>query len=149
MNPVQKSCALLADRHTAFIDGVRGLLETTFDIIFTVTDADSLVDGTNRLQPTVVVVDLTLARGDFASLIRQLRRLSPASKVIALTTYDEPAAVDAMFSAGVHGVVLKHFIARDLLAAMDVVTEGSRFVTPDGGAVQWQKPTHSVEKDGR
>jgi len=133
VNPEQKSCALLADKHIACIEGVRGLLETAFDTIFTVADADSLIDGTDRLQPTIIVVDLSFATGDFAGLIRQLRRLSPASKVIALTVHNEPAAVDAMLSAGAHGVVLKHFIATDLLLAIGVALEGDTFVTPDVG----------------
>jgi hypothetical protein len=40
---------------------MRGLLETAFDTIFTVADAGSLVEGTDRLQPTVIVVDLAVA----------------------------------------------------------------------------------------
>jgi DNA-binding NarL/FixJ family response regulator len=138
MNPRQKSCALLADQHTRYVEGVRGLLETAFDTIFTVADADSLIEGTDRLRPTVIVVDLSFARGDFTSLIRQLRRSSPVSKVIVLTVHNEPAVVDAMLSVGAHGVVLKHFIARDLLAAVDAALEGDGFVTPD-------VPTHSNE----
>jgi len=117
--------------HTDCIEGVRGLLETKFDTVFTVADAGSLIEGTDRLRPTVIVVDLSFATGDFAGLISQLRSSSPGSKVIALTVHNEPAAVDAMLSAGAHGVVLKHFIAKDLLAAVDVALEGDRFVTPD------------------
>jgi hypothetical protein len=41
-NPGQKSCALLANRNTRYLEGVRGLLETAFDTIFTVADAGSL-----------------------------------------------------------------------------------------------------------
>ena len=144
MNLRQKSCALLADEHTRYIEGVRGLLETEFDTIFTVADPGSLMEGTDRLQPAVIVVDLPLAKGDFTGLIRQLRRSSPLSKIIALTVHTEPAVVDAMLSAGAHGVVLKHFIARDLLAAVDVVLEGDRFVTPDVRPDQRQIPTRSL-----
>ena len=136
MNPGQKSCALLADKHTACIEGVRGLLETEFDTIFTVADADSLKEGTDRLRPTLIIVDLPVATGDFAGLIGQLQRSSPASKVIALTVHSEPAAADAMLSAGAHAVVLKRFIARDLLAAVDLALQGDKFVTPDVGPVQ-------------
>ena len=136
MNPGQKSCALLADKHTVCIEGVRGLLATAFDTIFTVSDADSLMEGTDRLRPTVIVVDLSFPAGDFAGMIKELRRSSPESKIIALSVHDEPAAVDAMLSAGADGVVLKHFIARDLLVAVDVALEGDRFVTPDVAPVQ-------------
>jgi DNA-binding NarL/FixJ family response regulator len=71
-------------------------LETAFDTIFTVADAGSLVEGTDRLQPTVIVVDLAVANGDFADLIRRLRKSSPASKVIALSVHNDPAVVDAL-----------------------------------------------------
>jgi DNA-binding NarL/FixJ family response regulator len=145
MNPQQKSCALLADKHTRYIEGVRGLLETEFDTIFTVADAGSLQEGTDRLQPTVIVVDLSFATGNFAGMISQIRKSSPGSKIVALTVHSEPAVVDAMLAAGAHGVVLKHYIARDLLAAIDVALEGDRFVTPDIFPVQGQVPNHSNE----
>jgi DNA-binding NarL/FixJ family response regulator len=128
MNPQQKSCALLADKHTRYIEGVRGLLETEFDTIFTVADAGSLQEGTDRLHPTVIVVDLSFATGDFSGMISHIRKSSPGSKIIALTVHSEPAVVDAMLSAGAHGVVLRHNIARDLLTAIDVTLEGDKFV---------------------
>lgn len=149
MNLRQKSCALLADEHTRYVEGVRGLLETEFDAIFTVADPGSLIEGTDRLQPTVIVVDLPLAKGDFANLIGQLRKSSPGSKIIALTVHIESPVVEAMLSAGAHGVVLKHFIARDLLAAVDATLEGDTFVTPDVGPVQIQNPARPVEQGGR
>jgi two-component system capsular synthesis response regulator RcsB len=140
MNPQRKTCALLADKHTRYIEGVRGLLETEFDTVFTVADAGSLKEGTDRLQPTVIVVDLSFATGDFAGMISQIRSSSPASIVIALTVHREPAVVDAMLSAGAHGVVLKHNIARDLLTAIDVTLEGDKFVTPGVRPVEQQLP---------
>jgi len=140
MNPQRKSCALLADKHTRYIEGVRGLLETEFDTIFTVADASSLEEGTDRLQPTVIVVDISFATGDFSGMIRQIRSSSPASKVIALTVHREPATLDAMLSAGAHGVVLRHNIARDLLTAIDVTLEGDKFVTPGVRPVEQQIP---------
>jgi two-component system capsular synthesis response regulator RcsB len=140
MNPQIRSCALLADKHTRYIEGVRGLLETEFDTVFTVADAGSLKEGTDRLQPTVIIVDLSFATGDFAGMISQIRSSSPASIVIALTVHREPAVVDAMLSAGAHGVVLKHNIARDLLTAIDVTLEGDKFVTPGVRPVEQQLP---------
>jgi DNA-binding NarL/FixJ family response regulator len=113
VNPVPKSSALLADRNTRYVEGVRGLLETAFDTVYTVADAGSLVEGADRLQPTLIVADLAIAEGDFAGLIRQLRKSSPASKVIALTVHDEPAAV------------------RDLMVAIDKALKEDSLEKPD------------------
>jgi DNA-binding NarL/FixJ family response regulator len=110
-------------------------LETAFDTIFTVADAGSLVEGTDRLQPTVIVVDLAVANGDFAGLIRRLRKSSPASKVIALSVNNDPAVIDALLSAGADGVVLKHMIAGDLMVAIDKTLEGGSFGIPDTGPI--------------
>jgi DNA-binding NarL/FixJ family response regulator len=112
------------------------LLETVFDTTFTVADADSLIQGTDRLQPTMIVLDLAVAEGEFAGLIRQLRKSSVASKVIALTVHNDPAVVDALLSAGADGVVLKHMIAGDLMVAIDKTLEGGSFGMPDTGPIQ-------------
>lgn len=141
VNPGQKSCALLADTHTRYIEGVRGLLETAFDTTLTVADVDSLMEETDRLQPTVIVVDLSFAHEDLAGLVGQLRRSSPVSKIIAMTVHNDQAVVDALLSAGANGVVLKHLIARDLITAIDTALEGNGFVKPDVRPVQGQVST--------
>ena len=88
-------CVLLADRHHSLIEGVRGLLETAFGTIFMVADEASLLEGVERLTPSVAIVDLALAGGDWLRLLRTVRERSPASKVIVLSLYDEMSVADA------------------------------------------------------
>jgi DNA-binding NarL/FixJ family response regulator len=126
-------CALLADRHTSFAEGVRGLLETVFDAIYVVADAGSLSDGIRVIRPTLVVADVALAASDQISLLHELRESSPESALIVLTTHDEPSVANAVLSAGATGVVLKRCVARDLLYAVDKALRGERFVSPDIG----------------
>jgi DNA-binding NarL/FixJ family response regulator len=129
MNERTTSCALLADRHNALIEGVRDLLETTFGTLFVVADAKSLLDGVVRLRPTVVLVDLSLAPPDGLSLLRLVRELSADSKLLALSVHDDPSVAQLAFDAGADGVVLKRAIATDLLSAIDTVRAGERYVS--------------------
>jgi two-component system invasion response regulator UvrY len=129
-------CALLADSHTSFAEGVRGLLETEFSTIYVVADARSLHDGVERLQPTLVVVDISLAADDSSGLLHGLLESSPASALIVLTAHDEPSVAAAVMSAGATGVVLKRCVARDLLFAVDRALRGEKFVSPDIGLDQ-------------
>ena len=76
------------------MEGVRGLLETAFGTAFMVGDEASLIDGVERLQPSVTVVDLALAGGNWLQLLQTLRERSPAPKVIVLSMYDEFSVVD-------------------------------------------------------
>ena len=81
MSEQRARCVLLADRHHSLIEGVRGLLETAFGTIFMVADEPSLLDGVQRLSPSVAIVDLALAGRDWLKLLRTLRERSPLLEI--------------------------------------------------------------------
>lgn len=124
-------CVLLADRHHGLSEGVRGLLEAIAEVIVMVADEKSLLEGAKRLSATLAVVDLSLVREDAIGLLRRLRRKCPALKIIALSVHDEVNVSQSILAAGAEGFVLKRNIATDLLAAVDAVRAGRRFVSPD------------------
>ena len=123
-------CVLLADRHHGLIEGVRGLLETAFGTVFMVGDEASLIDGVERLQPSVTVVDLALAGGNWLRLLRTLREGTPATRLIVLSMYDELSVVRAAMGAGVNGFVLKRAIATDMLDAISAVLRDESYISP-------------------
>ncbi len=125
------SCVLLADRHHGLRDGVRGLLETEFETVFMVADDASLLEGAERLNPAIVVLDLSLACGDLRGLLARLTERSPGSKVLILTVHDEATVAKAALAAGAEGVVLKSRLATDLLPAVDALRGGRRYMSPE------------------
>ena len=130
MNVETPKCVLLADRHHGLIEGIDGLLKTTFATVVMVTDENSLIESASRMQPAVVVVDLSLAGGHGFGWLDRLLRQSPISKVIVLSVHDEPTVVQSALEAGASGFVLKRAIATDLLNAVDAVLAGGRYVSP-------------------
>ena len=122
-------CVLLGERHHDLGASVRGLLEAVFGAVFTVADQASLKEGAARLQPALVVVDLSLAGGDLPSLLATLRKCAPSTKVLLLSVHDESAVASAALAAGADGLVLKREIATDLLAAVDALLAGRRYVS--------------------
>jgi DNA-binding NarL/FixJ family response regulator len=112
------SCVLLADRHHGLVEGVRGLLESSFGMVVMVADKTSLQDVAFRLQPEVAVVDLSLAQDGDLDWLRAVRRRCPDLKVIALSVHDEDAVRRAALAAGADAFVLKRSIATDLLPAV-------------------------------
>lgn len=133
-------CVLLADKHHGLIEGVRGLLETAFGTVFMVGDEASLLEGVDRLEPSVIVVDLAFAGGNWLQVLRTLRERSPASKVIVLSMYDESSVVRAAMGAGANGFVLKRKIGTDMLDAIEAVLDDKSYVSacaqvkPEGAA---------------
>lgn len=123
------TCVLLGERHHGLGESVRGLLGTAFDAVFTVADDASLLEGAARLQPRLVVVDLSFADGDLASLLEALHRHAPSAKVLLLSVHDEVAAASTALAAGADGLLLKREIATELLTAVDAVLGGKRYVS--------------------
>lgn len=136
-------CVLLADRHYSLAEGVRGLLETAFRTIFMVADEASLLDGVERLAPSVTIVDLSLAGGNWLRLLRTLRERSPASKLIVLSLYDELSVVRAAMATGVNAFVLKRAIATDMLDAVAAVLSGHSYISPSIHALEQARPPGS------
>ena len=123
-------CVLLADKHHGLIEGVRGLLETAFGTVFMVGDEASLIEGMDRLEPSVIVVDLAIAGGNWLNVLRTLRERAPMSKVIVLSMYDELSVARAALGAGASGFVLKRMIATDMIDAIEAVLDDKSYVSP-------------------
>ena len=141
-------CMLLADRHHGLVEGVRGLLTTAFGTVFMVGDEASLIDGMERLKPSVTVVDLALAGGNWLHLLRRLRESSPTSKLVVLSMYDELSVARAAMGAGANGFVLKRAIGTDLLDAIAAVLRGESYVSPYVGCAHANAPA-TPEEGGR
>lgn len=127
------TCAVLADCHTALADGIRGLLETCFESVYTVADIRSLNNGAERLKPNLIILDLSLVGGDLPGLLKDIAGQSPDSPVIVITVNDESTVPRLALDAGARGVVLKSCVGRDFLAAVDTVLRGDRYVSRDFG----------------
>lgn len=133
MEPENPTCAILADRHAVLSEGVRDLLETAFQTVYVVADTSTLREGTLRLLPTLIVLDLSLAGRNSTQLLEEIRDRSPSTRVLALTVHDEAAVAQLALLAGAHGVVLKRCIGSDFMPAIDAVLLGEKYVSPDFG----------------
>ena len=123
---------LVGHAHQRLSDGLRGWLQASFDGVYMVGDRASLVEGAQRLQPLLVVVDLALAEGNLAALLAELQAQAPASRTLLLSDYDDARVDAAALAAGAAGVVHKSSLGTDLLAAVEAVLAGRPFTSPPG-----------------
>ncbi len=127
---LETSCVLLAGRHHGLAEGIRGLLETVFEVVVMVADEKSLFEGAKRLPATVAVLDVSLAgEGGFA-MLRRLHETEPALKLVVVSAHDQHSVSQSALDAGADAFVLQRAIATDLLPAVDAVRAGERFVSP-------------------
>ena len=122
---------LLAGRYSGLVEGIRGLLAARFKGIFIVGDDVSLLQGAERMRPALVVIDLSLGSDDVLGRIAEVRACAPETPIVVLSVHDDATIAHAVFAAGADGVVLKRAIATDLLAAVDAVEQGRKYVSAD------------------
>lgn len=115
------TCVLLADRHHALTEGVRGMLESKFETIVMVADETTLLEAALRLQPDLAIVDLSLSRQSNLEWLRALRRQCPALKLVVVSVHDEKIVRRSAMEAGADRFVLKREIATALLPTIEHV----------------------------
>jgi len=121
-----KPRVLLADSHRVMLEGLRYLLEPTFEIVGMVDNPDSLLERADKLKPDIVVMDLSIT----IDTVSQLKKRNPEQGIIVLSTYDEPAVMRQALDAGSLGFVLLQSAAWDLIPAIGAVLEGQTYVSP-------------------
>jgi DNA-binding NarL/FixJ family response regulator len=125
---VRRPRLLLADDHALLLEGVRRLLEQDFDVIGTAADGHALVAAARRLQPDVAVVDLGLPLLNGIEATRQIRHISPDTRVVVLTQHSGHVYVREAVHAGASGYVLKQSAAVELVSAIRAALQGRQYL---------------------
>ena len=132
---LKKIRILLADDHSPLLELVQGLLEPTFDVVGCVRDGESLVEAARKLQPDVIVTDISMPKLNGIDAAYQLRESGSSSKIIFLTVHADPDFVQAALKTGAVAYIWKLRIETDLLVAIGEVLAGRIFVSSLESAV--------------
>ncbi len=127
---MSKPRVLLADDHKILIEGLRGLLESEFELVETVEDGRELVSAVERLQPDVIVADISMPMLNGIEAARHILRDNPRAKIIFLTMHSDVAYAAEAFRLGACGYLLKRSAAGELVTAIREVLKGGVYVTP-------------------
>ena len=119
---------LLVDDHKIVAEGLLRLLSDRADIIGSVNDGNLVVDAVTRLNPDVVILDISMPTISGLEAIRQLRANQLDVKVIVLTMFADAALAVETLRAGAQGFVLKESSGDELLTALDAVMNGQSYL---------------------
>jgi DNA-binding NarL/FixJ family response regulator len=125
-----KPRVLLADDHRLVAEGLCGLLEPHFDVVGITSDGHELIEAAKRLDPEVIVLDISMPSLNGIAAARQLRTENPRTKLVFLTVHCEVAYAARAMEAGASGYVLKQAASSELISAIRVVLEGGTYLTP-------------------
>jgi DNA-binding NarL/FixJ family response regulator len=89
-----------------------------------------LLEEAARLEPDVLVVDISMPVLNGIEAVRQLRAAGSRAKIVFLTVHQDAAYVHAAVAAGANGYVAKCHLATDLCLALREALAGRSFVSP-------------------
>jgi len=128
---VNRSRVLIADDHRIVAEGLRGILEPTYELVGIVENGRTLVEEANRLQPDVVVADITMPLLNGLDAMALLHRQGCCSKFIFLTMHKDVTYAAKALQQGALGYVLKHSASEELLKALATVLSGEKYVSSE------------------
>ncbi len=127
---MSKPRILLADDHALVIEGFRRILEGPYELVGTVGDGRALVEAAKRLQPDIVILDVSMPLLNGIDAAAQLKKCCPTAKVIVVTMHADREYVRSAFEAGASAYVLKRSAVDELEQAIRAVLGGHSYITP-------------------
>jgi DNA-binding NarL/FixJ family response regulator len=98
-------------------------------IVGEASDGLEAVQKAEELKPDLILLDIGLPSLNGIDAARQIRKISPESKIIFLSQESSADVIEEAFSLGAWAYVVKTRAESDLLAAVDSVLRGKQFVS--------------------
>lgn len=123
---------MLVEDHALMRQGVKALLGEESDVVIVgeTGDGSEALLLAERLQPDIVLMDLSLPGVGGIEATRQIRERFPTMRVVVLSMHDGEEYVFRALRAGASGYVLKQSTSTELVLALRAVAAGSTFLSP-------------------
>ena len=128
--PARSIRVLVVEDYEPFQRFVASLLQKQpqLQVICIVSDGLEAVQKAQELQPDLILLDIGLPSISGIEVARQIRKLSPKSKILFVSQESSGEMVQGALSTGAQGYVLKSDARRELLEGVNAVLRGEQFV---------------------
>ena len=120
---------LVADDLAPVLSTVAALLRESFDVVDTVSDGRAALEATVKLEPDLVILDISMPVMSGIEVAEELTRLGNKAKIVFLTVHEDQDILNTCRAAGGLGYVIKVLMDTDLVAAMNEALSGHTFTS--------------------
>ena len=140
---------IIADDHKLIRQGLSSLLAKTEEIVVVgqANNGREAVRLTEKHQPDLVVMDVSMPDLNGIDATRQIVSRSPKTKVIALSMHSDRQFVAEMFRAGAKGYLLKDSAFEELATAIFKVVRNETYIAPKLSGFKIEEYTSSEESN--
>lgn len=128
---------VLADDHAIVRAGLKAVLAraTDIEVVGEASDGEEALAMAERLDPDVLVMDVSMPRLDGIGATKKLTERGPRPRVLVLTMHVEEEYLVPLLEAGAAGYLVKSIADRDLVDAIRAVARGDMYVRPTAARV--------------
>jgi DNA-binding NarL/FixJ family response regulator len=129
---VKRYRVILADDHVLVRRGLRRILEENQDLEISgeVGDGLELLSLLNKMNPDMVILDVSMPNLRGIEAIPEIHRVHPDVKVLILTMHSEEEYLYQAISAGADGYLLKEDAEKELFLAIENIRKGRVYISP-------------------
>lgn len=131
MNTASQTLGILCvDDHPLVRKGIAAILanETDMKLVAEAGSGLEAVEAFRQFHPDVTLMDLRMPGMDGIEATKNIRKIDPEAKIIALTSYDGDQEIYRALEAGVRGYILKESVHTEIVRAIRVVQSGKRLM---------------------
>ncbi|HEY3901745.1 MAG TPA: response regulator transcription factor [Chthoniobacter sp.] len=134
---MEKIRVLIADDHQVMRRGVRAVIELIpgWEVCGEASTGRDAVDMAERLQPEIVIMDVSMPELNGLEATRQIRKNSPATEVLMFTGLETEEMVRQVFEAGARSYILKTDGREQLECALRSLAEHKPYFTTKIGEI--------------
>ncbi|HLI41236.1 MAG TPA: response regulator transcription factor [Streptosporangiaceae bacterium] len=124
---------LLAEDQAMIREALAALLsfEADIEVVAQVGRGDEVTDAARRARPDVALLDIEMPGMDGLAAAAALKRDSPGTQVVILTTFGRPGFLRRAMESGVSAFVVKDSPADKLVQTIRRVLRGEKVIDPD------------------
>ncbi len=123
---------MLADDHRMLREGLRrSMTEQGFSVVGEAADGAQAVELAHRLQPDVVLMDVTMPELDGVGATREIRSALPDVRVVMLTMHADEDVLASAIRAGASGYLVKDCSTREIAEAVRMAASGETIISPN------------------
>src|SRR5580698_8291214 len=122
---------LIVDDHPIVRHGLKTMIDAEPDLMVC-GEADSDREARavlRRVDPDVMIVDVSLAQGDGMDLVREVHAQRPQLPMLVLSMHDETIYAERLLAAGARGYIMKEAAFDQLLVALRKVLVGEVYLS--------------------
>ncbi len=127
-----RTSILIVDDHEVVRNGIRSYLETIsdFQVVGEASSGEEAISMVSELIPDIVLLDLIMPGMDGIETTRRVKRISPRTQVVVLTSYHEDVHIFPALKAGAISYILKDMKMEKLVDVLHRAVQGEVTLHP-------------------